>query len=271
LFDCGEGTQRQMIKAGISFHKVSKILVTHMHGDHITGLPGLLQTMSLLNRKKEIEIYGPPGISAFIGTIEQTVKSFTFPASIHEIQLEGIICREKNFRIEAVWSNHGIPSLAYGCFESEKAGRFHPEKAETLMVPKGPLWSKLQQGTSIKLSNGRIVEPEEVVDSPRPGNRIIYTGDTRPSRIIANFAQEADLLIHEATLHDDLIELAQEKGHSTPIQAAEIAKEARVKSLILTHISARYKSPERLLLKAREVFSNVSIAEDLMVIIISAK
>jgi ribonuclease Z len=264
LFDCGEGTQRQMIQAGVSFHRKTKIFVTHMHGDHILGLPGLLQTMSLLNREKKLEIYGPRGIKAFIEAISQTVQfTLTFPVQVSEID-PGLVCEEKDYEVYSIQSNHITPSIAYSLMEKPRPGRFHPKKAKMLGVPEGSLWSRLQGGSSVKLSNGRIVEPEMVLGSPRPGRKIVYTGDTRPSENLERLAENADLLIHEATFDDELLERAVEDGHSTPSQAAKTAKKSGVRRLVLTHISARYKDASVLLKQARKFFSKTELAEDFL-------
>ncbi len=264
LFDCGEGTQRQMIQAGVGFHRKTKIFVTHMHGDHILGLPGLLQTMSLMDRERKLEIYGPQGIKAFVEAISQTVQfTLTFPVQVSEIEA-GLVCEEREYLVHAVQSNHMTRSMAYALTEKPRPGRFHPEKAKALGVPEGPLWSKLQNGSSVKLPDGRTVKPEMVLGSPRPGRKIVYTGDTRPSESLVRLAENADLLIHEATFDDELLERADEDGHSTPSQAATTAKEAGAKRLVLTHISARYKDASLLLEQARKAFSNTELAEDFL-------
>jgi len=265
MFDCGEGVQRQMILASISFHKKMKIFVTHMHGDHVLGLPGLLQTMSLLNRERKLEIFGPPGIRSFVKAIRQTIQFvLTFPVEVVEVAEKGVVCEEKDYEVHAVWADHVVPSLAYTLLEKPRPGKFYPEKAKELGVPEGPLWSRLQCGKPVKLPNGRIVNPEEVVGPPRRGRKIVYTGDTRPFKELVNFAESADLLIHDATLDDELAEKAFEDGHSTASQAAETAAKAKVKKLILTHVSARYKEVDVLLKQAKRVFPNVIVAEDFL-------
>jgi ribonuclease Z len=265
LFDCGEGAQRQMIRAKVGFHKKTKVFITHMHGDHVLGLPGLLQTMALLDRREELEIYGPVGVKAFINAIEKTVQfARTFPISIKEITDEGTICEEKEYTVQAVKANHVVDALAYALVEKSRPGRFNQEKARKISVPEGPLWSKLQHGESVQLPNNKIVKPRDVLGKPRPGRKIVYTGDTRPTKALVKLAKNADLLIHEATLGDELKERADEDGHSTPSEAAETAKKANVKLLILTHVSARYKTPDILLKRAKKIFKNVDVAEDFM-------
>lgn len=265
MFDCGEGVQRQMIRASVGFHRKMKVFITHMHGDHVLGLPGMLQTMSLLDRQQKLDVYGPVGIKAFVEAISATVQFvLTFPIEIHEIKDEGVICQEKEYEVKAAQTDHVIPSLAYALIEKPRPGRFNPKKAETLGVPEGPLWSKLQRGEKVKTLTGRVVKPEQVVGAPRPGRKIVYSGDTRPIEGLLRLAEDADLLIHESTFDDELLDKAIEDGHSTPSQAAETAKKAKVKKLILTHLSSRYKNPQSLLEQARKIFSNVAIAEDFM-------
>jgi ribonuclease Z len=265
MFDCGEGVQRQMIKAKAGFHRKMKVFVTHMHGDHVLGLPGLMQTMALLDRERKLEVYGPPGIKRFIEVIRETVQfALAFPVEIHEIEETGVVCEEEEYAVKTVWAKHAIPSLAYALVEKPRPGKFYPEKAKALGVPEGSLWSKLQRGHKVKLPDGRVVKPEQVVGPSRAGRKIVYTGDTRPFRDLVKFAAGADLLIHDATLDDALAERAAEDGHSTPSQAAENAKKAHVKHLILTHISARYKNPKTLLAQAQKIFENTVVAEDFM-------
>ena len=265
MFDCGEGVQRQMIKAKAGFHKKTKIFVSHMHGDHVLGLPGLLQTMALMDRQKKIEIYGPEGIKQFLECVRETLQfGLTFPVEIHEIYDAGVICEEKDYIVEAAKSNHVVTSLAYAFVEKPRPGKFYPEKARALGVPEGELWSRLQHGEKIKLPNGRVISPDDVMGSLRQGRKIVYTGDTRPFTAFTKFAANADLVIHEATFDDALAEKAAEDGHSTPSQAAEAAMKAKVKKLVLTHISARYPYVHILLEQAQKFFKNTLVAEDFM-------
>jgi ribonuclease Z len=265
MFDCGEGAQRQMTKAKAGFHKKMKIFITHMHGDHVLGLPGLMQTMALLDRERKLEIYGPPGIKRFIEGVRETVQfALNFPVEVYEIEKAGAICQEVEYFVKAIWANHVIPSLAYALVEKPRPGKFYPEKAKALGIPEGPLWSKLQHGHKVKLPDGRVIKPEQVTGPPRHGRKIVYTGDTRPFKGLVRFAADADLLIHDATLDDELAERAQEDGHSTPSQAAKNAKKAKVKMLILTHISSRYDNANELLEQAHKILKNTQVAEDFM-------
>lgn len=263
IFDCGEGIQRQMIQASVGFHRRTKIFITHMHGDHVLGLPGLLQTMALLDRERKLKIYGPSGIEAFVRAIQQTVQfNLTFPLEIREVKDANIVCEENEYEIHAVWADHVVPTLAYALIEKPRPGKFNPEKAKALGIPEGSLWSKLQHGSAVKLPNGRVVRSEEVVGPQRPGRKIVYSGDTRPTENVAELALNADLLIHDGTFDDELTDKAYEDGHSTASQAAETANKAEVKWLILTHVSARYKNPDVLVEQARKIFLKTDIAED---------
>jgi ribonuclease Z len=265
MFDCGEGVQRQMILAKTGFHKKLKIFLTHMHGDHVLGLPGLLQTMALMERKKPVEIYGPVGTIRFIEDLRETLQfNLTYNVEIHEIVDSGLVCNEEEYFVVAEHSNHVIPSFAIAFIEKPRPGRFYPEKAKALGVVEGKAWSKLQNGQQIVLPNGKIVKPEEVSGPQRRGRKIVYTGDTRPFKEFADFAAGADLLIHESTFDDSLLEKAEVDGHSTPSQAAESAKSAGAKKLVLTHLSARYSEPQLLLEQAKKVFVSTQVAEDFL-------
>jgi ribonuclease Z len=264
LFDVGEGTQRQMVLSKIGFCKRTKIFITHMHGDHIFGLHGLIQTMSLLGRKKPLYIYGPIGISKFVNSIKKNGQfGLSYEIKIFEVD-EGIVCQNNEYKVIACSSDHSTKNLAYGLIENDRPGKFYPEKAVSLNVPEGPLWSRLQSGKEVILVDKSIVTPRQVIGEPRPGRKIVYTGDTKPSDKIINLAYNADLLIHESTVDDEFKEKAEDAGHSTASQAALIAKKARVKKLILTHISARYKDVKIMMRQAKKIFPNVVIAKDLM-------
>jgi ribonuclease Z len=254
-----------MIRAKVGFHKKMKVFISHMHGDHVLGLPGLLQTMALMDRERKVEIYGPEGIKRFLEDTREVLQfALTFPVEIHEIYDAGTVCREEEYVVEAAWSNHVVPSLAYAFVEKPRPGKFYPDKAKALDVPEGELWSKLQHGEQITLPNSRVVKPEEVTGQLRPGRKIVYTGDTRPFKGFARFAAGADLVIHDATFDDTLGEKAVEDGHSTPSQAAEEAAKAKAKKLVLTHVSARYVDAKVLLEQAQKVFENTVVAEDFM-------
>lgn len=264
LFDCGEGTQRQSVMAKLSTLKISRIFITHLHGDHILGLPGLLQSMALLGRNSLLEVYGPPGLASFLEAVRFTVPcSIEFPISICEVS-EGTVYEDKNYRVEAMWVDHTIPCLGYSLTENPRPGRFKPEIAEKLGVPKGPLWKKLQMGEAIELA-GKIVHPSIVVGPLRPGAKLAYSGDTRPFHRFKKIAYNSDLLIHDSTFDDSRRDKAAEYGHSTAKQAAQVAKEVKASRLALTHISPIYEEcEEKLLLEAKESFmGEVFLASDL--------
>jgi len=265
MFDCGENAQRQMIQAKISFHKKMKILITHLHGDHVLGLPGLLQTMALMDRKEPVQIYGPVGLKDFLDCTRKALNfGLTFPVEIREILPEGLVCDTEEYRIIAKKTNHAIESYAFAFEEKPRPGKFYPQKALALGVVVGELWSRLQRGEEITLADGKVVKPADVMGPMRVGRKIVYTGDTRPFEAFAKFAEDADLVIHDCTFDDSLTEKAALDGHSTPTQAATQAKLAGVKQLVLSHISARYPNAGLLLDQAKKVFPNTLLAEDFM-------
>ena len=264
LFDCGEGTQRQMLAAKVGFCRKTKIFISHMHGDHVFGLLGLFQTMALLGRKKPLEVYGPRGIREFIETSVSIARlGNAYPIDVQEVD-QFLVCQDKEFKIYAVQGNHTVQSFAYALVEEERLGRFFPEKANALGVPRGILWSKLQHGEAVKLTDDRVVSSREVMGPPRAGRKIVYSGDTGPAEAIEELARGADLLIHECTFDDEMLEWAVEERHSTASQAAEVARKACVRRLILTHVSARYSNPSILVEQAGKIFRDVLVAEDLM-------
>lgn len=264
LFDCGEGTQARMFEAKVGFNRKTTIFITHSHGDHILGLPGIIQTMSLLGRERRVDIHGPSGTEKFVRAILDTVAfKLTFPIYTHEVREAGVIVDGKEYTVEGVWADHGdIPTLAYALIEKDRPGKFIVERARKLGIPRGSLWRDLQNGKTIMLGD-KAIRPRQVLGPPQPGRKIVYSGDTRPCKSVQSLARGADVLIHDATLDAELSEKAWESGHSTASQAAKVAKLARVKRLVLFHISPRYKDPQRLLLEAKEVFPNTSLVDDL--------
>jgi len=265
LFDCGEGAQRQMVAAHIGITRPKKIMVTHLHGDHVLGIPGLLQSMTLQGREDPLDIYGPVGTAAYVQAFTSTLGGPGFKVTIYEVQGPGVVYDSKEYRIEAVRADHSMEAWSYALVEYPRPGRFHPERARSLGVPEGFLWKRLQDGGGVD-AGGRVVHPSEVMEPPRPGRKVVYSGDTRPSEGLAELAEGADLLIHEATFDEILVERAVEDGHSTARQAAEVASKARAKRLILTHISSRYPEPALLELEAKAIFPETIAARDLMVV-----
>jgi len=269
MFDCGEGTQKQMVLSRIGFNKKMKIFITHMHGDHVLGLPGMLQSMSLLGRSKELDVYGPEGIRDFIESVNRTVQfQLVFPVRIHEVG-PGRVLNEPYYEIKAVRGSHVVPCLSYCLVEKPRPGRFNPRKAQTLGVPKGPLWKKLQLGQDVKIGS-RIVKSSDVVGSSRPGVKLVYATDTRPCSAVKRLAANADLLIHDGSFDDSMRDKAKEYGHSTASEAANLARKAKVKQLALMHISAMYDNPSVLLRQAIKIHRKTVIASDLMMIEVKA-
>jgi len=264
LFDCGEGTQRQMMIARTGFN-LKGIFITHLHTDHFIGLFGLLETLALNERKEKLNIYVPSPNVKFLHTLFKLFGYYNLSYPVEIVGLEdGNEISFGNYKIVAFKTEHDIPSLGYALIEKDRPGKFNRAKAEELGIPPGPLYAKLVRGESIEI-NGRIITPDMVVGPPRPGRKIVYTGDTRPCEKIVEIAKDADVLIHDASFTSDLQEWAEKTKHSTAKEAAEIAKKARVRQLILTHISARYsKDVTPLLEEAKQIFKNVVVAEDLM-------
>lgn len=271
LFDCGEGTQRQMTHTNVSPMKVDAIFITHFHGDHFLGVPGLVQTMSLMDRERNLEIYGPPGTEEKISSLLKIpTYSLKFDIEVRDLT-PGDKVRREGYQIETAEIKHSAPGIAYSVVEDERPGKFHVEKAKELGLEPGPKYSHLQEGEAIELSDGTTIEPEQVVGPPRPGRKITYSSDTRPSEEILKLAEDADVLIHDGTFGADLEEEAQEGGHSTVKQAAQIAKEANVEKLVLTHPSPRYSDLSELENEAQEIFPNSVFVEDLMEIEVDLK
>jgi len=270
MFDCGEGTQRQMVKAHIGFQRPMKIFISHLHGDHVLGLPGLLQSMSLMRREKELHIYGPVGLIEFVKAFSESLGGPMFPVILYEINEPGVIFQSDEYNIVAVKAQHRATAFSYGFYEAPRPGRFHPERARKLGVPEGELWGKLQSGETVTI-NETVIRPSQVCDPERPGRSIVYSGDTAPNEALMEISRNVNLLIHEATFLDELADRALEDGHTTVLQAATFARDADVEQLVLTHISSRYPDPEVLLAEAVKIFPNTRVAEDLLEIDIPLK
>lgn len=265
LFDCGEGTQRQMMRFGVGF-AVRAIFVTHMHADHYLGITGLLRTMTFQDRQEPLAIWGPPGSGTTLGAlVELGGDRVGFPVHIGELA-PGEGERFDGYAIHAFQTRHTSTSLGFCLVEDERRGRFHVERARELGVPEGPSLGLLHQGEPVELPDGRVVQPEEVVGSPRPGRKLVYTGDTGPARSVVEAARGADLLIHEATFGSEEKKRARKTGHATAEEAAQAAERAGVLELVLTHLSARYETPERLEEEARAVFRRSRVAYDGLVV-----
>lgn len=261
LLDCGEGTQRQMMRFGTGF-AVDHIFVTHLHADHFLGVIGLLRTMGLQARTAPISLYSPRGGGRILREAANLgVERLPFEVVIRELEPDERVERN-GYDMVAYRSEHGGGSLGYALIEHPRRGRFDLERARELGVPEGPLFGKLHRGEPVEVA-GRTVRPEEVVGTPRPGRRVVYTGDTRPCAATVEIARGGDLLIHESTFGEKEADRARQTGHSTAREAAKVAKEAGVRRLLLTHLSARYaENARRLEREARRVFRAMSVAYD---------
>jgi len=261
LFDCGEGTQRQMKKAGIPLSKITKIFITHWHGDHVIGLPGLLQSLGLGNHAGSIEIYGPVGTKERIGYM---FSAFEFDRRldmrVHEVK-SGVIVKEKDFVIECALLKHRVICLGYAFIENEKR-HMDVKLLKKHGVPLGPYVGKLQEGSVVTVS-GKKITPD-MVSEVIPGKKVAYVTDTVVCAGAHTLAENADILICESTYHSDLTDQAHEYAHMTAKEAAQIASQANAKKLYLTHFSARYADPSVLEQDAREIFDNTEAAQDLM-------
>ena len=271
LFDCGEGTQRQLLFTNVSPMKISKIFITHFHGDHILGLPGLLQSMSLNGRESELTVYGPKGLDKLKDAIYSLgYCAIDYPVEFIEIDT-GIIEETEEYVIKAQRVRHNVPSLAYS-IEEKKKPRFLREKAVELGVPVGPDFGRLHNGEAVEV-DGRIIKPEQVLGPPRKGIKITYSGDTRPCEDMVMFAKDSTLLIHESTFIQKESQNAEEYGHSTARDAALVARESNSAKLMITHISTRYgeEYAQIMLKEAREIFENTELARDYMEIPVRGK
>ena len=266
LFDCGEGTQKQMMKAKTGMQKLTSIFISHLHADHILGLPGLLQTMAFQGRTEPIMIYGPKGILDFIKNIEKLFTTKLKFKIITKQLINNETVKKNNYCIKAILMNHGIETFGYIFQENEKPGKFNKEKAESLGIEKGPLYSKLHHGEKIKLNDGRVIDPykDGIVGKPRKGIKISYSGDTRENEYFMEKAKNSNLLIHEATFSKNEKDLAYEWGHSTASGVAILAKKYNIKILALVHISQRFTDKIDIIMnEAKKEFDHTIIPNDL--------
>ncbi len=241
LFDCGEGTQRQMMRFGTGFD-VSQVFVTHCHGDHTLGLPGLLQTLDFNERDRGLTVHVPGGTRRTIRSVLQAGGTDpSFPVRINEVTDGTVAYRADDYEVRAFATDHDTKSVGYALVEDDRKGRFDRETAEEeLGIPPGPAYSRLHEGEAVELDDGRVIQPEQVVGDPRPGRTVVYTGDTRPSDRTVEAAADTDLLIHDATFADDMADRAGKTAHSTAREAGEVAARASAARLALVHVSTRY-------------------------------
>ena len=263
MFDAGEGAQVAFQKAKIGWNKKMKIFVTHMHGDHCVGILGLLQTMSLQSRTESVEIYGPKGIEDFLAANLKILNfMLSFPVKITTIK-EGLVLDDITYTIHACEAKHSIPAFSYVLQEKEKPGRFYPEKAKALGIPEGKLWHELQSGKEVKVGD-KVFKPSDMMGEKRRGKKIGISGDTRPTKKLEEFFRGCDYLTFDSSYADELKEKAADYYHSTSKEAAQLARNAKVSNLILTHFSTRYDDTEPLLKEAKTIHDSVIAAEDLL-------
>ena len=242
--------------------KITKIFISHFHGDHILGLGGLIQSLGFRGREKDLDIYGPKGLQRIINAISNFgYFQINYNLNIHEID-DGTIIETEEYVVECAKVEHNIPSYAYSIREKKKP-LFLRKKAEELGIPPGPLYGKLHKGEEVEFE-GRIIKPEQVLGEAKKGKKISYSGDTRPCEEMIRLARDSDILIHESTYEAEDHQRAVDNAHSTSVEAAEIAREANVNELVLTHISTRYTSDENILSEAQKVFKNTKVAKDYM-------
>lgn len=265
LFDCGEGTQHQILRSSLKLSKLEKIFITHLHGDHLFGLPGLLSSRSNQGGTAPLTLYGPPGLKQYISTVLSLSQSrIEYDLEIIE-HTGGLLFEDEGFKVESLLLDHRIDSYGYRICEKDRPGSLDPSVLKVHGVRPGPLYGRLKRGESITLDDGRVLTPDEVLGSPKRGRIVTVLGDTRPCDSVIPLAKDADLLIHEATFLHELVDTAHDYHHSTALQAAEAAQKSGAKQLILTHFSSRYKNLEelqQLAVEARAVFPNTLLAEE---------
>jgi ribonuclease Z len=259
LFDCGEGTQRQLVRS-VGLIELEEVFLTHFHADHVLGLPGMLKTFSLRGRERDLTVYGPPGLKRLFKGLQPIIGRTTFPVVLVELEPNDTLDRD-GYRIATFAVEHADSrAQGYALVESRRPGHFDVDRARELGVPEGPEWGRLQRGEPVTGADG-VVRPEQVLEPPRRGRSIVLTGDTGPSEMTRLVAHEADVLVHEATFADEDAERAAATGHSTARQAAEIAAAADVRMLALTHVSPRYAGGD-LRDEARAVFESTVVPHD---------
>ena len=264
LFDCAEGTQRQLLRSDVGLVELEEIYLTHFHADHYLGLPGMLKTYSLRGRELPLRIYGPRGLRELMSTLRRVFGRLSYP--IEAVELEpGAALERTGYRVEGFRVEHGVTALGYAIVEDKRPGRFDVDTAAALGVPDGPERGRLQRGESVTLADGREVKPDQVLGPARAGRKLVLTGDTGPAAAVVDASAHADVLVHEATFLADERERARETAHSTAGEAALVAREAGVRLLALTHVSTRYFG-HQVVEEARELFPATVVPRDFDVI-----
>lgn len=264
LFDCGEGTQMQILRTNIRPRKIEKIFITHLHGDHIFGLPGLISSRSFQGGDDVLEIYGPTGIKQFVlNALKISQTRLAYKLKFIEVK-PGVVFRDNQFTVICDLLDHGIDSYGYRVEEHDHDGQLQVDKLAALNIKPGPIFGQLKRGETVTLADGRMIRGKDFVGAAKTGRIVTILGDTRISSASVTLAEHADVLVHESTFNKNEAIMARNYFHSTTHQAAEVAKKAQVKRLILTHISARYLAQDALNLEkeAQEIFTNTKIAKD---------
>jgi ribonuclease Z len=260
LVDCGEGTQRQLLRSDVGLVDLSEIFLTHFHADHFLGLPGMLKTFALRGRDVPLTLYGPRGLTELLQVLGRVIGRLTFEVGIVELAADAVLPRD-GYELRTFPVRHGRDAIGYALVEEERPGRFDVETAAALGIPSGPERGLLQAGEAVTLADGRLVTPEQVLGAARAGRKVVLTGDTAPSDLVVEAALGADVLVHEATFCEDEADRAADTEHSTALEAARVARDAGVKLLALTHLSSRYGGGdvER---EARTVFPDTVVPRD---------
>ena len=264
LFDCAEGTQRQMLRSSLGLIDLREVFLTHYHADHYLGLPGMLKTFSLRGREVPITIYGPPGLTELFTSLRRIFGKLTYRYELAELR-PGDRLERGDYRLETFPVEHGVSSIGYALVEDDRPGRFDVEAADALGVPFGPERGALQRGETVILGDHTTVTPDQVLGAARPGRTIVIAGDTAPTRSVLKASMDVDLLVHEATFLEDERARAEETAHSTAVDAAQLARAAGVRMLALTHLSTRYFGPEAAR-EARAVFADTVVPRDFDII-----
>ncbi|RWR15058.1 ribonuclease Z [Siminovitchia fortis] len=264
LFDCGEATQHQILHTSLKPRKIEKIFITHLHGDHIFGLPGLLGSRSFQGGTSELIVYGPKGIRQFLEvSLKVSGTHLKYPLTIIEFD-DGTIFEDSQFKIEALLLDHAVPSFGFRITENDKQGALDAKKLMEAGIPPSPIYKQLKDGETVTLDDGRTINGRDFVGPPQKGRILAILGDTRPCKNAVELARNADLLVHESTFSGENEEMAREYFHSTTLQAAEIAREANVRMLCLTHISSRYTKEDwkQLEKEAQSIFPETKVVSD---------
>jgi ribonuclease Z len=260
LFDCAEGTQRQLLRSNVGLIELREVFLTHYHADHYLGLPGMLKTFSLRGRDVPITIYGPPGLRDLFGALRRIFGRLTYTVELKELRPGDELIRE-DYRLATFAVAHGVSAVGYALVEDARPGRFDVQAADALGVPSGPERGALQHGESVTLADGTTITPDKVLGPARPGRKVVIAGDGGPAESVIDAARNADVLVHEATFCEDERERARETQHSTAHEAAGVARAAEVELLALTHLSNRYFGGE-VAREARTIFPNTVVPKD---------